>query len=190
MSNATDIKSYTSSVVGNNIDYDGFSTPVINSDDVSPGSLKVAYKKVAQAARIVGVATIVVMLTDVPEPPSHTNPYASVFEFDNQSAPSIIVPYGYAIVNYDEIRSYLLKFPKLKYFLETSLGKFQDYTGSSDLSLEYEGMAEEGWENLYVLIHMDEYDDDQINSIEKRMFEEWLNNVPEDVIQNITISIG
>jgi dihydroorotase-like cyclic amidohydrolase len=179
-------------VGGYQADYGQFTAPTITSTKKNPAhrTIKENLREATKIASLIGVATVATMLIEAPEAPSHINTYSHIFNLKDQASISTVLPYGYQVINNDEVIKYLIKHPDLKSFLESGLNKFKAITGSTNLALEYEGIKEEEWENLYVIIHLDDYDEQHINDIENTLFEEWLNEAPEAIIQNLTISIS
>lgn len=179
----------STSVGSYSIDYG--SLPTCIEKDVASYSLKKNLSNIAKVASLVSITTATTMLIEMPEAPSLlTTPYVYASKSEAKIAVQTILPYGYDIINQDKVFNYLLKHRELKDFFESSLSKFQEITGTTKLALEYEGMEEEEWESLYVIIRLDEYDEERINDIENTIFQEWLNDVPEDIFKNITISIS
>lgn len=152
--------------------------------------LKKGYSLATKAVCIIGIATAGSMLIEAPVAPSQINLYAPAFEVKDQTSSNITFPQGYEIINGSEIISYFLKHPYLKNFLQSNLSKFKTIASTTNISLEYEGVKEEGWENLYVVIHLDNDDDEYINNIEDALFNELLNDVPEIITNNLTVSFA
>jgi len=152
--------------------------------------LKKGTRLTTTAICIIGLATTGSMLVDAPIAPSQSNLYPSVVDFQELTPSSPSLPQGYKAVNESEITSYFLRHPYLKEFLQLNLRRFQNITDTNNLSLEYEGTKEEGWENLYVIVHLDTDDDEHINNIEDALFNEMLNDVPEKITNNLTVSFS
>jgi len=152
--------------------------------------LKKGARLTTTAVCIIGLATTGSMLVDAPIAPSQSNLYPSVVDFKELTPSSPSFPQGYKAVNESEITSYFLRYPYLKEFLRLNLGNFQNLTGTNDLSLEYEGMKEEGWESLYVIVHLETDDDEHINNIEDALFNKMLNDAPEMITNNLTVSFA
>ncbi len=182
---ATNIKSYD--------DYTAHSSELnksIVSTVVSSKTLKRKQGYTTQAVCLIGVATVGSMLVTSFDTPSQINLYPAVYEHASQSSLSAPYPQGYEIINRNEIINYLIKHPYLKNFLQSNLNKLQSISGATNLSLEYEGIKEEGWESLYVIIHLANDDEEHVNKVEDALFDEWLNDVPEKITNNFTVSFA
>ncbi len=182
---ATNIKSYT--------DYTAHSSELNKSlvTTLVPSEvLKRKHCYTAQAVCLIGVATVGSMLVTSLNTPSQINLYPAVYEYVKQSSLSASYLQGYDIVNRSEIINYFIKYPYLKNFLQSNLSKLQRISGTTNLSLEYEGIKEEGWESLYVIIHLANDDEEHVNKIENALFDDWLNDVPEAITNNLTVSFA
>jgi len=166
----------------------GATTTCVNK---SPATYTVS-KVIKDATKIalLSAATLSAMPEITPATPSQIDLYSHIFEKNDEITITSILPFGYDVINTAEVVKYLLKHREIKDFLESGLNTFLEITGSNDFSLEYEGMEDEDWESLYVIIQVDDPDVERINEIENRLFNEWLDEVPESIIQYITISIS
>lgn len=143
-----------------------------------------------KTACVIGIVTAAAMPVEATAAPSHIDLYPSVSEHINFAASKATFPQGYEIVNDAEIASYFVKHPYLKDFLQSNLINFQRFTGTENLALEYDGMKEEEWENLYLIVRLENNDDAHIDSVEEALFNEWLNNEPPEITNNLTISFA
>ncbi len=154
-------------------------------------TFKRGYRSYAtKTACIIGIATAVSMPVQASVAPSQINLYPSVYESKNYTQTNHTFPPGYEIINGSNIGNYLNKHPSLRDFLYTNLDTFQNIAGTDNLSLEYDGMAEEGWESLFLIVHLDSEDDENTNTIEDALFNNLLNDAPEEIINNLTVSFA
>lgn len=143
-----------------------------------------------KTACIIGIATAVSMPVQASVAPSQINLYPSVYECKNYTQTNNTFPPGFEIINGSDIANYLNNHPSLRDFLYTNLGAFQNIAGTDNLSLEYDGMAEEGWESLFLIFHLEDEDDKNTNIIEDALFSDLLNDAPEEIINNLTVSFA
>jgi len=141
----------------------------------------------ATAACFIGVTTLGVMLIDSPAIPSQADLYGSLLGFQSESLEENTIPLGYKIVNKSEVEAYLNKHADVKKFLELNFNEIIKASNAINLSLEYEGMEDEGWESIYVKVHLKNSDIDIVNNIENILFDKILNHVSEEVAGHVSI---
>ncbi len=139
------------------------------------------------AVCLIGATTLGAMLIDSPAIPSQADLYGPLFKFQSESLVAGAIPLGYKIVNKSEVEAYLNKHADVKKFLELNFDEIIKASDAISLSLEYEGMEDEGWESIYVKIHLKNNDIDIVNNAENILFDKVLNHVSEEVAGHISI---
>lgn len=142
----------------------------------------------AAAALLIGITTITPTFTQDIKAPSMGRTFDGVFEFIDESQAGQYIPKGFEIHNENKVSAYIKHHPYLKIFLENNLEKLKDITGTAEFGIDYEGIMEEGWENLFLIIYLEEYDDSYVSELEDRIYHEWFNDVSDIVKSRLTIS--
>ncbi len=165
--------------------------------DTNSSTDKPILDKVSAFVGCIAMATATLVMGTTTELPTYTKEieashfavaFDSIFRLVEQSSSRDLLPHGYEIQNEANVLSYLERHVHLKQFLEDSLETLKAITETTRIGIDYEGMKEEGWESLYIIAHLSGYDDEYASNLEDKIYDEWLDNIPDNIKQQITVS--
>lgn len=140
------------------------------------------------AALLIGVTTVYPTFTENTIIPTFNPTFVGAFQFQDQSQSNDFIPSGFEIHGIKKVRDYIKRYPYLKLFLENNLSSLKNITGTSGFAIEYEGLMEEGWENLYLVVYLEDYDDSYVSDLEDRIYNEWFAGVSDIIKRKLTVS--
>lgn len=93
-----------------------------------------------------------------------------------------------AYIDQKGVASYLASHCDVDAFLHTSIPVIDEITGGAPLSLDY--LLEDGWEQIYLIVNLDEASYMDVDTIEHRLYEEWYLQADENLTRDLVISFS
>lgn len=107
-------------------------------------------------------------------PPSGSEPYQHTEQF--------------TFTDQEGVAAYFSSHRDVEAFLHASVPVINEISGDATLSLDY--LLEDGWEQIYLVVNLDEESYANVESIEHRLYEEWYLQADENLTRDLVISFS
>jgi len=94
----------------------------------------------------------------------------------------------FTFTDQEGVTAYLASHRDVEAFLHASIPIIDGISGGASLSLDY--LLEDGWEQIYLIVNLDDESYVHVETIERRLYEEWYLQADENLTRDLVISFS